>query len=124
LVGYTVQAAVEDWLEHGLSGRSARTIQLYRDGVRPLTDRLGSRPLRKLFAADVRSALAALSEQLSTRSLQIAHDFLVRAIRHAEADDLVDRNVAALVRPLAGQEGRPSKGSVGRAGREASEGGR
>ena len=32
--GYTVRAAVEDWLEHGLSGRSARTIQLYRDGVR------------------------------------------------------------------------------------------
>jgi hypothetical protein len=117
---------VEDWLEHGLSGRSARTIQLYRDGVRPLTDRRGSRPLRKLSAADVRSALAALSEQLSTRSLQIAHDFLVRAIRHAEADDLGDRNVAALVRPLAGHEGRSSKGSVGRAGREvsASEGGR
>jgi hypothetical protein len=123
-VGYTVQAAVEDWLEHGSSGRSARTIQLSRDGVRPLTDRLGFRPLRKLSAADVRSALAALSEQLSTRSLQIAHDFLVRAIRHAEADDLVDRNVAALVRPLAGHEGRSSKGSVGRAGREANEGGR
>ena len=50
-----------------------------------------------------------LSEQLSTRSLQIAHNCLVRAIRHAEADDLVGRNVAALVRPPAGQEGRPSK---------------
>jgi integrase len=107
--GKTVQAAVDDWLEHGLSGRSPRTIQLYRDGVRPLTDRLGARPLRKLSAADVRSALAGLSEQLSTRSLQIAHNCLVRAIRHAEADDLVGRNVAALVRPPAGHEGRPSK---------------
>ena len=107
--GKTVQAAVDDWLEHGLSGRSPRTIQLYRDGVRPLTDRLGARPLRKLSAADVRSALARLSEQLSTRSLQIAHNCLVRAIRHAEADDLVGRNVAALVRPPAGHEGRPSK---------------
>ena len=107
--GYTVRAAVEDWLGHGLSGRSARTVQLYQDGVKPLTDRLGARPLRKLSAADVRSALAALSEQLSTRSLQIAHNCLVRAIRHAEADDLVDRNVAALVRPPAGHEGRPSK---------------
>ena len=48
------------------------------------------------------------SEQLSTRSLQIAHNCLVRAIRHAEADDLVGRNVAALVRPPAGHEaGRP-----------------
>jgi hypothetical protein len=32
--GYTDRAAVEDWLEHGLS-RSVRTIQLYRDGVKP-----------------------------------------------------------------------------------------
>jgi integrase len=107
--GYTVRAAVEDWLEHGLSGRSARTIQLYRDGVRPLTDRLGARSLSKLSAADVRSALASLSGQLSSRSLQIAHNCLVRAIHHAEADDLVGRNVAALVRPPAGRQGRLSK---------------
>jgi site-specific recombinase XerD len=107
--GYTVRATVEDWLEHGLSGRSARTVQLYRDGGKPLTDRLGARPLRKLSAADVRSALAELSEHLSTRSLQIAYNCLVRAIRHAEADDLVGRNVAALVRPPTGYEGRPSK---------------
>lgn len=31
--GYTVQAAVDAWLDHGLSGRSARTVQLYRDGI-------------------------------------------------------------------------------------------
>jgi integrase len=92
-----------------LAHRSPRTVQLYRDGVRPLTERLGARPLRKLSAADVRSALAGLSGHMSTRSLQIAHNCLVRAIRHAEADDLVGRNVAALVRPPAGSEGRPSK---------------
>jgi integrase len=106
---YTVRAAVDDWLAHGLPGRSARTVQLYRDGVRPLTDRLGARSLRKLSAADVRSALSALSGELSTRSLQIAHNCLVRAIRQAEGDDLVGRNVAALVQPPAGREGRPSK---------------
>jgi integrase len=65
--------------------------------------------LRKLSVADVRSALAVLSGQLSTRSLQIAHNCLVRAIRHAESNDLVGRNVAALIRPPAGHEGRPSK---------------
>jgi integrase len=106
---YTVRAAIDDWLAEGLSGRSERTLILYRDGVRPLTDKIGSKPLRKLTAADVRSALAGLSTQLSTRSLQIAHNCLVRAIRHAEADDIVGRNVAALVRPPAGREGRPSK---------------
>jgi hypothetical protein len=108
-VGYTVRAAVDEWLEHGLSGRSARTVQLYRDGVRPLTDRLGPGCCAKLSAADVRSALAVLSGQLSTRLLQIAHNCLVRAIRHAESNDLVGRNVAALIRPPAGHEGRPSK---------------
>lgn len=107
--GYSVQAAVDDWLAEGLSGRSERTITLYRDGVRPLTDRLGRKELRKLTAADVRSALAGLSGELSTRSLQIAHNCLVRAIRHAEAADIVGRNVAALVNPPAGREGRPSK---------------
>ena len=107
--GYTVQAAMDAWLEHGLSGRSARTVQLYRDGVKPLMERLGAAPLRKLTAADVRSALAGLSGHLSTRSMQIAHNCLVRAIRHAETDNLVGRNVAALVRPPTGQDGRPSK---------------
>jgi hypothetical protein len=75
--------------------------------------------LRKLSAADVRSALSALSEQLSTRSLQIAHNCLARAIRHAEADDQVGRNVAALVRPSTGRQGRPSKAlTVDQAGPE------
>jgi integrase len=45
----------------------------------------------------------------SPRALQIAHNCLVRAIRHAEADDLIGRNVAALVRPPTGRLGRPSK---------------
>jgi integrase len=106
---YTVQAAVDVWLAEGLSGRSARTVTLYRDGVKPVTDKLGATPLRKLTAANVRSALASLSDQLSTRSLQIAHNCLVRAIRHAQADDIVARNVAELVRPPAGKQGRPSK---------------
>ncbi len=106
---YTVQAAVDAWLTEGLSGRSARTVALYRDGVKPLTDKLGAMPLRKLTAANVRSALNSLNEQLSTRSLQIAHNCLVRAIRHAQADDIVARNVAEMVRPPAGRRGRPSK---------------
>jgi len=125
--GYTVRAAVDAWLSEGLSGRSARTLTLYRDGVKPLTDKLGATPLRKLTAADVRSALASLNDQLSTRSLQIAHNCLVRAIRHAEAGDIVARNVAALVRPPAGREGRPSKAlSVDQAQRliDAAAGGR
>jgi len=84
---------VGDWPAEGLPSRSQRTLTLYRDGVRPLTDKIGRKQLRRLTAADG-SALAGLSGQMSTRSLQIAHNCLVRAIRHAEAGDIVGRNVA------------------------------
>ena len=51
-----------------------------------------------------------MASRRSTRTVQIAHNVLVRAIRHAERDDLVGRNVAALVKPPKGQwGGRPSK---------------
>jgi integrase len=39
----------------------------------------------------------------------MAHNSLVRAIRYAEANDLVGRKVAALVTPPKGLQGRPSK---------------
>jgi hypothetical protein len=100
---YTVQAAVDDWLAEGLSGRSERTLTLYRDGVKPLPTRSRPGSCEKLTAAEVRSALAGLSGELSTRSLQIARNCLVRAIRQAEADDIVARNVAALVKTPAGR---------------------
>src|ERR1022692_4428820 len=51
----------------------------------------------------------AMAGRVSTRYLQIARGSLVRAIRHAEAHDLVGRNVAAPVDTPQGQVGRPSK---------------
>lgn len=106
---YTVAQAVDEWLSQALPGLAQRTVTLYRDAVAPLLAEIGAKELRKLTAADVRTALIRLSDRLSTRSLQIAHNCLVRAIRHSEAGDLVRRNVAALVRPPAGRLGRPSK---------------
>jgi hypothetical protein len=50
-----------------------------------LVDRIGSKELRLLTAKDVRVALAGLSGQLSSRSLQIAPNCVERAIRHAQA---------------------------------------
>jgi integrase len=70
---------------------------------------IGARPLRDLSAGDVRSALGQLVTRYSTRSLQITRNSLERAIRHAEGNDLVGRNVAALVKPPRGRVGRPSK---------------
>ena len=106
---YTVREAVEDWLREGLDGTSERTRTLYEGLLGPLLDAIGARPLRVLSAGDVRSGLGKLADRYSPRSLQITRLSLERAIRHAEADDLVGRNVAALVKAPQGRSGRPSK---------------
>jgi integrase len=107
---YTVSDALDDWIAEGLDGLSPRTVELYRDTVaKGLREELGGVKLRELTAADVQVALKQMGSRVSTRSVQIAHNVLVRAIQHAEARDLVARNVAALVKPPKGQPGRPSK---------------
>jgi hypothetical protein len=103
--------ALEAWLEHGTDGLSERTVTLYRGTiVKALNEELDGARLMALTASDVQKGLTALAARSSTRTVQIAHNVLVRAIRHAERDDLVGRNVAALVDTPKGQlEGRPSK---------------
>jgi integrase len=86
-------------------------VMLYRGTiVKALIEELGTVKLTDLTAAYVQKALTALASRSSTRTVQIAHNVLVRAIRQAERDDLVARNVAALVKPPKGHgAGRPSK---------------
>jgi integrase len=106
---YTVREAVDDWLREGLGGTSERTRTLYEGLLEPVLEVIGARPLRDLGARDVRSALSLLATRYSTRSLQITRNSLERAIRHAESNDLVGRNVAALVKTPQGRSGRTSK---------------
>ena len=106
---YTVQKAVDDWLEAGLPGRSERTRLVYREALTPLMRQIGAKPLKELTAGEVRAGLDALSDRLSTRYLQIAKASLARAIRYAEAHDLVGRNVAKLADLPKGSAGRPSR---------------
>jgi integrase len=107
---YTVRDALDDWLATGLDGKAPATVALYKDTIaKALVEQIGSAKLTTLTAGDVEAGLATLAEHMSTRTVQIAHNVLVRAIRHAERHDLVGRNVAALVKPPKGQSGRPSK---------------
>jgi hypothetical protein len=106
---YTVRHAVEEWLDTGLDGRSAKTVSTYREVLDPLMAVIGSAKLRDLTARQVRSALVKLSADRSTRTLQITLNSLTRAIRHTEANDLVGRNVATLVNLPTGTAGLPSK---------------
>ena len=97
-----MRQTVEDWLGEGLDDTSERTRALYEGLLEPVLEMVGARPLRDLSAGDVRSALGQLVARYSTRSLQITRLSLERAIRHAESNDLVGRNVAALVKPPRG----------------------
>jgi integrase len=106
---YTVGQAVDDWLRDGLQGRSEKTVTLNRDVIKAVVDRIGRKVLRELTAQDVRRGLTEIAAMRSSRTVVVAHNALERAIRHAEANDYVRRNVAALVRPPSGQAGRPSK---------------
>jgi integrase len=106
---YTLRQAAEDWLEHGLEGRSAKTVTKNQNVLEPILTVIGARKLRELTAADVRQALAAMAAGYSTAAVSMGHLALKRAIRHAEANDLVSRNVAILADTPKGQEGRPSK---------------
>jgi hypothetical protein len=91
--GYTVEKAVADWLEEGLPGRTAKTVEANRDSLRPLAV-IGRIPLKDLTVQDVRTALKKTAATHATRALQKAHNCLTRAARHAEGQDLVRRNVA------------------------------
>ena len=93
---------------HG-TGRSPKTITKNQNVLEPILTVIGARKLRDLTTADVRQALAAMAAGYSTAAISMGHLALKRAIRHAEASDLVTRNVAALADTPKGQDGRPSK---------------
>ena len=108
-VHYTVRQAAEDWLATGLDGRSAKTVKKNQNVLEPILNVIGARKLRELTAADVREALAQVAAGYSSAAVTMGHLALKRVIRHAEANDLISRNVAALVDTPKGQHGRPSR---------------
>ena len=93
----------------GLDGRSAKTVKKNQNVLEPILTVIGARKLRELTADDVRQALAAMAARYSTAAVTMGHLALKRAIRHAEANNLVSRNVAVLADTPKGQAGRPSK---------------
>lgn len=57
----------------------------------------------------MRQALAAMAARYSTAAVSTGHLALKHAIRHAEANDFVTRNVTVLADTSRGQDGRPSR---------------
>jgi integrase len=106
---YTVRRAAEDWLKEGLAGRSAKTIKKNENVLAPILTAIGAQRLRKLTAGEVHDALTTMAQSYSSAAVVMGHNALTRTIRHAEARDLVGRNVATLAETPKGQAGRPSK---------------
>ncbi len=107
---YTVADAVTDWLARGLKGRSTKTLAKNRHlAYGHVIPMLGRAKLRELTADDVDDWLEAKRNDLATSTLRQCHSILHRSIQHAQRRDKVGRNVAELVTPPLGREGRPSK---------------
>ena len=66
---YTVRQAAQDWLAHGLDGRSPKTVTKNQNVLEPILAVIGARKLRDLTAADVRQALAAMAAGYSTAAV-------------------------------------------------------
>jgi hypothetical protein len=91
---YTVQNCLDDFLTECLSCEADGTVENYGHMARYLTKPLGKLPLKDLSARNVSDALTELAPDLPAGSLRLVNQILVRAIRHAQVNDLVDRNVA------------------------------
>lgn len=113
---YTVADAVKDWLDHGVGGRGASTLQTQRIlAEKHVVADLGARKLRDLSAEDVDRWLADKAGTLSTSTVQRIKSILSRSVARAQARDKVKRNVVLLCETPTGQVGRPSKsGARGR----------
>ncbi len=106
----TVAALAEEWLRHRSGELSASTLEVRTWAVRQhVVPALGARRVRQLSAEDVSMFLQDLALAGYARaSLDKIRGVLVQALRHAERQGLVARNVAALVPTPAGpvSEGR------------------
>ena len=99
---WTVESYASHWMSHVVAPRlRPATISSYRSTLRlHIVPGLGRYPLRRLTPTHVRALLAAKQEAgLSVRSVQIIHSTLRAMLAEAMRDEVVERNVAALVRP-------------------------
>jgi integrase len=106
----TVKTVVNDSLEHPPpTVKSPISKRIHRNAGDRIIAELGHVKLTSLSASQVERFLAGMvAEGLSTSTISITRAVLVRAIKRAMRDDLVGRNVAALVPCPVGTR-KPSK---------------
>src|SRR5216684_4050482 len=72
--GYTVEGAVADWLAEGLPSRAAKTVEVYRDALRPLVAVIG-----RLSLVSRTSPARPSAERTSPALASSAHTLMMRS---------------------------------------------
>lgn len=100
---YTVGQCLDDFLG-SLEGLAPNTVDLQTRMVKMLKPVLGAYKLRELSARQALDGLRKIAETRATRTVEMAHNTLQRAITLAMAEDRVGRNVALVVKTPAGKK--------------------
>jgi integrase len=95
----TVAAYLESWLNGKRATLAPESIRRYEGRIGRLLPYIGKVKLAKLQPGDLRDAYAAIGEEVSATTVQLSHGVLHTALRDAEREGLVARNVAGLVTP-------------------------
>jgi len=95
----TVAAYLESWLAGKRATLQPESARRYEGRVARLLPYIGTVKLAKLQPADLRKAYAAIGAEVSTTTVQLSHGVLHTALKDAEREGMVGRNVAGLVTP-------------------------
>jgi integrase len=106
---YTVSQCLDDFLAAGLEGLAPNTVSLYTHIVKLLRPQLSAYKLRELSSVQAQAALKTIARDHTARTVAMSRNVLERAIRFAQAQDKVARNVAEVVRTPAGQKASQSR---------------
>lgn len=93
----TVQAYLESWMAGRKAELSPESWRRYNGRIERLLPHIGGVKLARLQPSHLREAYAALSAEVSGTTVQLSHGVLHTALRDAEREGLVGRNVASLV---------------------------
>jgi integrase len=99
---WTLERFAENWLKHVVGPRlRPSTLSSYRETLRlHVLPTLGRINLRALTPTHVRTLLAnKAADGLGARSVQIIHSTLRTMLSEAMREELIERNVATVVRP-------------------------
>lgn len=95
----TVEAYLAAWLKGKRATLAPESARRYEGRIARLLPHIGKLRLAKLQPGDLRDAYAAVGAEVSTTTVQLSHGVLHTALKDAEREGIVARNVASLVTP-------------------------